>query len=143
MTGLNLADPVSAPSIIKPWDSRLDESTSVSSLTDDELILYIPFTHSLRVRSLLLHPPGPSHPHRAGRLRLFINLPRCPSFDELEGAQAVMDLDTSMPPPGWRRLEDGRREVEEWGLKVSKMANVYSVTLLFVRLPATQRRRER
>ena len=30
------------------------------------------------------------------------------------------------------RTGDGRREVEEWGLKVQKLANVHSVTLLFV-----------
>lgn len=44
----------------------------------------------------------------------------------------VMDIDTSQPPAGIRRLPDGRRDVEEWPLKVQKLANVFSVTLLFV-----------
>lgn len=43
-----------------------------------------------------------------------------------------MDIDTSQPPAGIRRLPDGRRDVEEWPLKVQKLANVFSVTLLFV-----------
>lgn len=45
-----------------------------------------------------------------------------------------MDLDISSAPTGVRRLPDGRRDVEEWGLKVQKLANVFSVTLLFVSL---------
>lgn len=44
----------------------------------------------------------------------------------------IMDIDTSQPPAGIRRLPDGRRDVEEWPLKVQKLANVFSVTLLFV-----------
>lgn len=47
----------------------------------------------------------------------------------------IMDIDTSQPPAGIRRLPDGRRDVEEWPLKVQKLANVFSVTLLFVSLP--------
>lgn len=39
------------------------------------------------------------------------------------------------PPAGYRRGLDGRREVEEWGLKVQKLASVHSVTLLFVSAP--------
>ena len=43
-----------------------------------------------------------------------------------------MDLDINSPPPGYRRGVNGEREVEEWGLKVQKLANVHTVTLLFV-----------
>lgn len=42
----------------------------------------------------------------------------------------IMDLDVSDSPI--RRDSAGRREVDEWALKVQKMANVFSVTLLFV-----------
>lgn len=43
----------------------------------------------------------------------------------------VMDIDVSAPAVQ-RRDIGGRREVDEWGLKVQKMASVFSVTLLFV-----------
>lgn len=45
----------------------------------------------------------------------------------------IMDVDTSDSPI--RRDSVGRREVDEWALKVQKMANVFSVTLLFVSTP--------
>lgn len=104
---------------------------------NNQLILHVPFTTSLRLRTLILFPPAPSHPHRSARLRLYANLTYCPSFADLEDMDPVMDLNTETPPPGYRRGVDGEREVEEWGLKVQKLANVHSVTLLFVR-----RRRE-
>lgn len=42
-----------------------------------------------------------------------------------------MDLDVSSPPVV-QRGAGGVREVEEWGLKVQKLASVHSVTLFFV-----------
>jgi hypothetical protein len=65
-------------------------------------------------------------------LRLFANLTYCPSFADLEDMAPIMDLDVEAPPPAYRRGVNGEREVEEWGLKVQKLANVHSVTLLFV-----------
>ena len=63
---------------------------------------------------------------------MFANLTHCPDFTDLENSTPVMDLDASSPPGGGRRTVDGRRDVEEWGLKVQKLASVHSVTLLFV-----------
>jgi hypothetical protein len=47
----------------------------------------------------------------------------------------IMDVDLSTPPKGITRTVDGRRDVEEWGLKVQKMASVHSITLVLVCLP--------
>lgn len=44
----------------------------------------------------------------------------------------IMDVDLSYPPKGVVRTSEGLREVEEWGLKVQRLASVFSVTLLFV-----------
>ena len=150
MEGVNLLDAGSAPRVIKTWDDRLIEE-GVESGVDDEvssdsnvyalrlimipqLILHIPFTQSLRVRTLLLLPPPPSHPHRPTRTRLFANLLHCPDFNDLEGLTPIMDFDSTSPPHGVSRTLDGRREIEEWGLKVQKLASVHSITLLFVRI---------
>ena len=42
-----------------------------------------------------------------------------------------MDMNIASPPRVARTAE-GLRDVEEWGLKVQKMANVHSITLAFV-----------
>ncbi|ODO11923.1 hypothetical protein I350_00707 [Cryptococcus amylolentus CBS 6273] len=131
VTGLNLDDPLSAPKLIKPWDNRLDEEQIVESGVDDELIIHIPFTSSVRLRTLVLKPPAADHPHRPTRTRLYANQIHCPDFSDLESMTPIMDIDTSQPAAGVRRLPDGRRDVEEWPLKVQKLANVHSVTLLF------------
>lgn len=45
--------------------------------------------------------------------------------------RALMDINIATPPRVARTAE-GLRDVEEWGLKVQKMANVHSITLAFV-----------
>lgn len=49
----------------------------------------------------------------------------------------IMDIDVSAPRVQ-RRDTSGRREVDEFGLKVQRMASVFSVTLVFVRIVSTQ-----
>lgn len=46
----------------------------------------------------------------------------------------IMDVDLSHPPKGVTRTVEGRRDVEEWGLKVQKMSSVHSITLVLVSL---------
>jgi hypothetical protein len=84
---------------------------------------------------MYLLPPPPSHPLRPTSLKLFINLPHCPGFEEIEEMRPIMDINISSPPRGVMRTVDGLRDVEEWGMKVQKMANVHSITLVFVCLP--------
>ncbi|GMK60000.1 hypothetical protein CspeluHIS016_0902170 [Cutaneotrichosporon spelunceum] len=138
VVGVNLVEPEAAPKVIKPWDERLDEEGFVQSGVDDELILHIPFTASLRLRNLSLYLPSPGHPHRPGRLRIFANIPHPPDFAELESMDPIMDLDVREPPVQRRDL-GGRRDVDEWPLKVQRMANVFAITLLFSEAGTGQR----
>lgn len=104
------------------------------------MIIHIPFIHSLRLRSLLLLPPPVTNSYRPTRIRLYTNLAQPPSFSDIEdGLTPVQDLNLSQSPSLWQagvdsegRAEGGRREVEEWPLKVQKMASVWSVTLMIV-----------
>ncbi|WVN85595.1 uncharacterized protein L203_100744 [Cryptococcus depauperatus CBS 7841] len=104
-----------------------------------QLILQIPFVSSVRLRTLVLHLPAPGHPHRPSRVRLYANARHCPDFRDLESVTPIMDIDISQTPDGIRRLPDGRRDVEEWPLKVQKLSNVFSVTLLFTEATTSQR----
>ncbi len=103
------------------------------------MIIHVPFINSLRLRSILLLPPQPSNSLRPTRIRLFTNLPHLPSFSDIEDMQPVQDIDISTSPSSWQatagpdgRDSAGRREVEEWPLKVQKMASVFSVTIMVV-----------
>ena len=62
---------------------------------------------------------------------MYANLPHCPDFAELEGLTPIMDLDVENG--GSTRTAGGERDVDEFGLKVQKLASVHSVTLFFVR----------
>ena len=110
----------------------VNSSTYKSCELTKQLILHIPFTQSLRALALYLLPPPPSHPLRPTTLKLYINLTHCPGFEELEEMRPLMDINIASPPRV-ARTADGLRDVEEWGLKVQKMANVHSITLAFVR----------
>ena len=67
---------------------------------------------------------------------MYANIPHCPDFSDLNASDPIMDIDVSFSPPSAMRRADGTREVEEWGLKVQRLANVFSVSLLFVSSPA-------
>jgi hypothetical protein len=64
-------------------------------------------------------------------------LPNPPDFSDIDDMNPVMDFDiSSSNSTGSAAPRDlgGRREVEDWPLKVQKMASVWSVTLYFVSL---------
>lgn len=52
--GLNLVVPEDARAVIKPWDERDDTTRYVQSGVDDQVVLHVPFTRIVRVRSVLL-----------------------------------------------------------------------------------------
>ena len=52
--GLNLTVPEDARELVKPWSERESTVKFVDSGVDDQIILHIPFTQNVRVRSILL-----------------------------------------------------------------------------------------
>lgn len=105
------------------------------------MIIHVPFINSLRLRSLLILPSPPDSHSRPTRIRLFTNLPHPPSFSDVDAMKPVQDIGIAQSPAGWQlgvdeegRGAGGRREVEEWPLKVQKMASVSSITLMIVSL---------
>ena len=54
MHGLNLVVPEDARNIIKPWHERDETTRYVDSNVDDQLVIHVPFSETVRLRSLLL-----------------------------------------------------------------------------------------
>ncbi|KAF8501470.1 DUF1000-domain-containing protein [Russula emetica] len=107
--------------VIKPWDERLDERVYIESDADDQLIIRIPFTGSVKLRSLLLKSgPGEQTP---AKVALFTNIDNL-DFSDAQDKEPLQQFDVAVG-----------REVGEYTLKPAKFPNVSTVTLFF---PASQ-----
>ncbi|KAJ3572550.1 hypothetical protein NP233_g3002 [Leucocoprinus birnbaumii] len=120
--------------VIKPWDKRLDESQFVESDADDQMcqlpllyleieltwghrIIRVPFTGSVRLRSVLLKTgPGDQTPTK---VQLFANQENM-DFQDIEHHTPTQEFEI---PQG--------REVGEYAVKTAKFSNVSSLALFF------------
>ena len=67
----NEAAPNQARTVIRPWEERLNSTQHLdSSDGDSELLLLVPFTTNVKVRSLTLRSEGEAAPDK---VRLFVN----------------------------------------------------------------------
>ncbi|CUA68505.1 PITH domain-containing protein 1 [Mus musculus] [Rhizoctonia solani] len=116
------AEPGSDPcAVLKPWHERLDETKWLESDSDDQLILRIPFTGSVKLRGLLLKT-GPGD-QTAQKVSLF------PNTDNLD----FSDANESEPTQSFDVVQS--REVGQYSVKPGKFSNCESLTLFF---PAAQ-----
>lgn len=84
--GLNLSDPVAgARAPIKPWAARLSLAPYAESGTDDCMIITVPFTSPVTIKSVLLNPGTGDWAPR--RIRLFVNRPHGLDFDDVEASE--------------------------------------------------------
>ncbi|PVF93669.1 DUF1000-domain-containing protein [Serendipita vermifera] len=119
VNGLNLTVPEDARELIKPWDMREDTGKYVDSGVDDQLIINVPFTQNVRLKSLLIKVGhGEMSPQR---LRLYLNQPSGVGFDEAESLKPHLDI----------ALLQGQSSVTEYPLRVAAFSNVFSISLFF------------
>ncbi|KAF8484335.1 DUF1000-domain-containing protein [Gautieria morchelliformis] len=117
--GLNLDVPEQARHIVKSWDEREDTTKFADSGVDDQVIIHVPFTQNVRVRSLLLKlGRGESTPLR---LRIYANHPSIIDFSDAESTRPQLDIN----------LLDGQIQVTEYPLRVAAFANINSLSLFF------------
>ncbi|KAF7365529.1 PITH domain-containing protein [Mycena venus] len=109
VVALNASGPGST--IIKPWHERLDEEK------DDQMIIRIPFTGSVKLRSLLLKT-GPTD-QTPLKVVLYSNED---SFDFQDITDKTPTQEFTVAPG---------REVGEYALRTAKFSNVSSVSLFF------------
>ena len=107
--------------VIKPYDQRLNEDRYLESDADDQLILRIPFTGSVRLRSLLLKC-GPAD-QTPSEVHIYAN--------------RDIDFDSAPDTPPTQKLESipQSREVVEFPLKPAKFPDVTTIHLF---VPASQ-----
>ncbi|KAK7454561.1 hypothetical protein VKT23_011313 [Stygiomarasmius scandens] len=114
---LNANDENQGSDVIKPWHLRLSEEKFVESDADDSLIIRIPFTGSVRLRSLLLKT-GPTDQTPA-KVALFANQDNL-DFSDIADKTPTQEFDVAQG-----------REVGEYVVKTAKFSNVSSLTLYF------------
>ncbi|KAI0084106.1 galactose-binding domain-like protein [Irpex rosettiformis] len=110
-----------ASSVIKPWNERMGEEVYLESDADDQLILRIPFTGSVKLRALLLKAgPGDQTP---AKVSLYSNADAL-DFSEISDQKPTQEFEV---PQG--------REVGEYHVMSAKFPATTSITLFF---PASQ-----
>ncbi|EKM78576.1 hypothetical protein AGABI1DRAFT_114200 [Agaricus bisporus var. burnettii JB137-S8] len=103
--------------VIKPWDKRLDEAESLESDADDQMIIRVPFTGSVRLRAVLLKTgPGDQTPRK---VQIYANQEHM-DFDDIEQLTPTQEFEIAQG-----------REVGEYAVKTAKFSNVSSLTLFF------------
>lgn len=117
--GLNLTVPEDAQGIIKPWNERNDTTVSAESSVDDQLIIHVPFTQNVRVRSILLKlgrgEVAPRH------LQIYANHSTIVDFAEAEDISPHLNI----------TLSEGETGVVEYPLRATAFANVHALSLYF------------
>ncbi|KAJ7269882.1 galactose-binding domain-like protein [Mycena rebaudengoi] len=117
--GLNLAVPEDAKEIIKPWDERDSTLKYVDSGVDDQIILHIPFTQNVRLKSILLKlGRGEVTPRH---LRVFANHPTIVDFADAETTTPQLNIS----------LLEGETGVIEYPLRVAAFTSITSLSLFF------------
>ncbi|KNZ49663.1 hypothetical protein VP01_486g4 [Puccinia sorghi] len=117
VTGCNIEPSRPAKACIKAWDHRMDDSQFTESDMDQQLIIQIPFTGSVKLRTVMIRTlPGqfrPTHAH------LFANEPSL-DFDALESRKPTQILEIPETT-----------EVVEFPVRVAKFSSVTSLSIFF------------
>ncbi|KAG8909861.1 hypothetical protein FRC02_007539 [Tulasnella sp. 418] len=99
----------------------MNETVSIESDADDQLIIRVPFTGSVKLRSILLKSgPGSETPTK---LCVYANADSL-DFDDITDAKVTQEFDVAQS-----------REIGEYAVKAAKFSAVRSLTLFF---PAAQ-----
>ncbi|KAF9414476.1 PITH domain-containing protein 1 [Podila epigama] len=116
---LNESEPGAGKSVLKPWHEKMDDTKFVESDADEQLILRIPFTGMVKLKSITLRSdPGETAPRK---LKAFVNVDDL-DFDNAESTQATQE---------WDLVEDTNGQVAEYATRVAKFTSIRSLTLFF------------
>ena len=126
---LNEAEPNQCRHLFKSWDRRLDPSQPTLSDADEQLILIIPFTGNMKIKSIALWSNN-DRLQSPDRMQVFVNRDDI-DFDSVE---------STTPTQEWELVErapDG--DVVEYPTKMAKFSGVRSLAIF---LPSNFGRRD-
>ncbi|KAF9262244.1 DUF1000-domain-containing protein [Marasmius fiardii PR-910] len=116
--GLNLTVPEDAKELIKPWDQREQTDKFADSGVDDQIIIHVPFTQNVRIKSILLKlGRGESAPRH---LQVYANHTTIVDFENAERTKPQIDISL---------LEESN--VVEYPVRVAAFASINSLSIFF------------
>ncbi|KAK8597543.1 hypothetical protein V6N13_094947 [Hibiscus sabdariffa] len=120
VTALNEANPGSVKSVFKAWEERLNSAGEhlESNEGDPELLVYIPFTSDVKIKSISI--VGGADGTSPSKLRVFINRDGI-DFSDAQSMQPVQEWD----------LVENLHGMLEYQTRYSKFQSVANITLHF------------
>ncbi|KAF7817401.1 PITH domain-containing protein 1 [Senna tora] len=120
VSALNEAIPGSVKSVFKAWEHRLNSSEDYleSNEGDPELLVFIPFTSDVKIKSISI--VGGADGTSPSKMRAFINRDGI-DFSDAQSMQAVQEWD----------LAENMQGVLEYQTRYSKFQSVGNITLHF------------
>ncbi|KAI8069381.1 galactose-binding domain-like protein [Gongronella butleri] len=115
---LNEAEQDSVKQVIRPWHERMDNDKFVESDADEQLLIYVPFTGIVKLRTICLRTDrGDEAP---SSMKVFVNRDDM-DFDAAESYTPVQTWD----------LVHQNDDVAEYQTRITKFTNVRNLTLFF------------
>ncbi|SCV74304.1 BQ2448_6736 [Microbotryum intermedium] len=116
VVALNVEQGREGKCVIRTWDEREQEDQYLESEADDQLILHVPFTGSIKLKSILIKA-GPQG-WTPDKVKVFSN--QTLDFDEATSTACTQEFDIA-----------ATRGVTEYAVKPAKFPSVSSLTLFF------------
>jgi hypothetical protein len=106
--------------IFRPWDQRFETENSIESDADEQLILFVPFTSMIKLKSIGIL--GPNDDTAPASVKVFINRDDI-DFDSVDSITPIQEFDLVRECPS--------DFLPEYQTKLTKFQNVRNVTLYF------------
>eukprot|EP01135_Chromosphaera_perkinsii_P008701 Nk52_evm34s1444 gene=Nk52_evmTU34s1444 len=117
---LNESETDSAKKVFKPWEDRLSVDGFVQSDADEELIIHIPFTGDMKIKSICVHGPTNPKDSHPSHMKAFINR------NDIDFSNA-----NEIPPTQEWDLQPDSKCRMQYETRITKFQNVHSLTLYF------------
>ncbi|KAJ3266131.1 hypothetical protein HDU77_002618 [Chytriomyces hyalinus] len=113
----------SAKSVFKSWDDRLNDSMVLESDADEQLILFIPFTGNVKLKSIAIRGVAE---HAPSSMKVFINREDI-DFSNVESIQE-WDQEWELIDPTVNAMMG---EIPEYPTRMARFGNVRNLTIFF------------